>query len=75
MVSAAFDTEAQVKHERLTIRQAPGDLRDLLELGGEARMNTPGTADVNWRWRARPGVLTPVLAGRLRKLIQQNGRI
>src|SRR5271155_1964682 len=28
-------------------------LQDLLNLGGEARMNLPGRADGNWRWRAR----------------------
>jgi 4-alpha-glucanotransferase len=27
-------------------------LQDLLGLGGEARMNTPGTLTGNWRWRA-----------------------
>jgi 4-alpha-glucanotransferase len=28
-------------------------LQDLLELGSEARTNTPGTDAANWRWRAR----------------------
>ena len=27
-------------------------MQDLLGLGAEARMNTPGTSDGNWRWRA-----------------------
>lgn len=26
-------------------------VQDILELGGDARMNTPGVADGNWRWR------------------------
>ena len=26
-------------------------LQDLLELGDEARFNTPGTTDGNWSWR------------------------
>jgi 4-alpha-glucanotransferase len=26
-------------------------LQDLLELGDEARFNTPGTTEGNWRWR------------------------
>ena len=26
-------------------------LQDILELGGEARMNTPGTAHGNWKWK------------------------
>jgi hypothetical protein len=28
-------------------------LQDLLNLGSEARMNVPGRADGNWRWRVR----------------------
>jgi 4-alpha-glucanotransferase len=28
-------------------------LQDLLELGDEARFNTPGTASGNWSWRLR----------------------
>ena len=30
-------------------------LQDYLELGGEARMNFPGTTSGNWTWRALPG--------------------
>jgi 4-alpha-glucanotransferase len=30
-------------------------LQDLLGLGSEARMNTPGTATGNWRWRISEG--------------------
>jgi 4-alpha-glucanotransferase len=32
--------------------------QDLLGLGSGARMNRPGTASGNWRWRLRPGQLT-----------------
>ena len=35
---------------------------DLLQLGSEARFNTPGTAQGNWSWRLPPGALTPALA-------------
>ncbi|MBV8732912.1 MAG: 4-alpha-glucanotransferase [Acidobacteriia bacterium] len=45
-------------------------LQDVLGLGSEARMNTPATAQGNWRWRCRPGVLTDALAGRLREMTQ-----
>ena len=31
-------------------------LQDLMELGDEARFNTPGTLDGNWRWRLKGGV-------------------
>jgi 4-alpha-glucanotransferase len=43
-------------------------LQDVLGLGSEARMNLPGTASGNWRWRFRPGVLTSEIAGRLREM-------
>lgn len=43
---------------------------DILGLGREARMNTPAVASGNWRWRVRPGALTPELAARLRELVQ-----
>ena len=32
--------------------------QDLLGLGSDARMNRPGTASGNWRWRLHPGQLT-----------------
>lgn len=34
-------------------------LQDLLALGSEARMNTPGTAEGNWSWRFAADALTP----------------
>jgi 4-alpha-glucanotransferase len=40
-------------------------VQDLLGLGSEARMNRPGTAAGNWRWRLREGQLTEALAARL----------
>jgi 4-alpha-glucanotransferase len=43
-------------------------MQDVLGLGGEARMNLPGSASGNWRWRMRPGVLTPELATSLRTM-------
>ncbi len=44
-------------------------LQDVLGLGTEARMNLPGTAKGNWRWRFRAGALTPDLARRLREMV------
>jgi 4-alpha-glucanotransferase len=49
-------------------------LQDVLGLGSEARMNTPGTSAGNWAWRVRPGELTPELAARLRALTVETGR-
>jgi 4-alpha-glucanotransferase len=33
-------------------------LQDVLALGREARLNTPGRPDGNWAWRFGPGALT-----------------
>jgi 4-alpha-glucanotransferase len=44
-------------------------LQDVLALGSEARMNLPGTSKGNWRWRCRPGALTPDLASKMRQLV------
>jgi 4-alpha-glucanotransferase len=44
-------------------------LQDVLGLGSEARMNLPGTSKGNWRWRCKPGALTPVLARKMRELV------
>jgi 4-alpha-glucanotransferase len=41
-------------------------VQDLLGLGSEARLNTPGTAEGNWRWRVTSGALDPAVADRLR---------
>lgn len=41
-------------------------VQDLLGLGSEARLNTPGRVDGNWSWRLRRGRLTAELAQRLR---------
>ena len=48
--------------------------QDLLELGSEARLNTPGTAAGNWRWRLAPGTPGPELAPRFLRLNRVFGR-
>jgi 4-alpha-glucanotransferase len=50
-------------------------LQDVLGLGSEARMNTPGVAEGNWAWRALPGALTPERAERLKRLAALTGRV
>lgn len=49
--------------------------QDLLGLGSEARMNTPGVPTGNWRWRLRPRQLGPPIARRLRELTETYGRL
>jgi 4-alpha-glucanotransferase len=58
---------------RAALAVAP--LQDVLSLGGEARMNLPGSEDGNWRWRFDAAALTPSLAARLRELTERAGRI
>jgi 4-alpha-glucanotransferase len=48
--------------------------QDLLGLGSEARLNTPGRAGSNWSWRLRRGRLTSALAARLREATEAAGR-
>lgn len=50
-------------------------LQDILSLGSDARMNTPGTASGNWTWRFSRDVLTGELAERLRDLTAIYGRL
>jgi 4-alpha-glucanotransferase len=48
--------------------------QDLLELGSEARMNTPAVADGNWSWRAPEACWTEELAERLAALAEVTDR-
>lgn len=50
-------------------------LQDLLNLGVEGRMNVPGIAGGNWRWRCTQGMLTPSIFERLRELTISAGRM
>jgi 4-alpha-glucanotransferase len=58
---------------RAALAMAPA--QDVLGLGSEGRMNTPGTIEGNWRWRLRRGQLTAKLAGGLRALTEASGRL
>ncbi len=49
-------------------------LQDLLGLGSEARMNTPGLGDGNWGWRFTADQLTPQTAERLKRYTEVYGR-
>ena len=48
-------------------------MQDVLGLGSEARMNIPGRAGGNWRWRMEPGQLTLEHAERLRAATAARG--
>jgi 4-alpha-glucanotransferase len=49
-------------------RLAIAPMQDFLELGTEARMNTPATDSGNWTWRMTSDALTTELRGRIRSL-------
>ena len=51
-------------------------MQDYLGLGGEARMNEPGTLKPeNWRWRLLPGQASSALAQKILRLTQDAKRL
>ena len=56
---------------RLAMVQA----QDVLGLGSDARMNTPGRTAGAWRWQLGRGALTPEHAARLREATEEAGRL
>jgi 4-alpha-glucanotransferase len=50
-------------------------LQDVLGLGNEARMNVPGVAEGNWRWRVRPDQFRPDVIDRLGELTTLYNRV
>ena len=51
-------------------------IQDLLGLGSEARMNTPGTiSDTNWSWRMSASVLTDSMKEKMKKITKKAKRI
>jgi 4-alpha-glucanotransferase len=58
-----------------TARLAVVPAQDLLGLGSDCRMNTPGTDEGNWTWQAEPGSFDAGLAARLRELVAESGRL
>jgi 4-alpha-glucanotransferase len=49
-------------------------LQDLLDLGNDARMNLPGRAEGNWRWRCTEDMLTPAAFQWLHDLTRTSNR-
>jgi 4-alpha-glucanotransferase len=49
-------------------------LQDILELGSEARMNTPSQPEHNWAWRCAEGALTLASASKLAALMEVSDR-
>ncbi|MBK8183467.1 MAG: 4-alpha-glucanotransferase [Candidatus Competibacteraceae bacterium] len=55
-------------------RLAVAPMQDVLALGGADRMNQPGVAEGNWRWRFRWDQVGPGIAGHYRHLLTLYGR-
>ena len=50
-------------------------LQDLLGFGSDCRMNIPGVAEGNWRWRCSEKFLTEELSDTLKTLTHRFGRL
>jgi 4-alpha-glucanotransferase len=68
----AWDFIRLVWSSRSGLTIAP--LQDLLNLGVESRMNVPGVATGNWRWRCTEQMLKPSVFERLLELTIATGR-
>jgi len=60
---------------RSPARLAIVPMQDLLHLGSQARMNTPGTSTGNWTWRFRWDQVPPDLAHTLRARLERSNRL
>jgi 4-alpha-glucanotransferase len=65
LIQAAFSTNAYL---------AIAPLQDYLGLGSEARMNIPGTAENNWRWRFVATQLDDSVCNDVSKMVQASRR-
>ncbi len=65
LIKAAFSTDAYI---------AIAPLQDYLGLGSEARINTPGTAGGNWRWRVLGSQLTAELCDNVSSMVKASQR-
>ena len=66
MVRAAYGSVAEL---------AIVPLQDVLQLGSEARMNTPGRSSGNWTWRVRHAEVTEDVPRRMRDLALATARL
>jgi len=70
--SAALDLATAVLESRARFVVVP--LQDVLGLGRSARMNTPGTTEGNWTWRADAAQVEATHAQLLREITRESGR-
>ena len=65
LIKAAFSTAAKL---------AIAPMQDYLGLGSEARINIPGTAGGNWRWRVLDDQLSPDICDNVASMVTASGR-
>jgi 4-alpha-glucanotransferase len=65
MIRLAFSSKAAL---------AVAPMQDYLGLGSKARLNTPGTTQNNWRWRALAEQLNSGLKASVQRLVQEAKR-
>ncbi len=65
LIEAAFSTDAYI---------AIAPLQDYLGLGSEARINTPGIAGGNWRWRVLEPQISPEFCHNVALIVTKSGR-
>jgi 4-alpha-glucanotransferase len=66
LIDAVYDSAAQL---------AIVPMQDLLALGTDSRMNIPGKAAGNWRWRFGWGEVDPKLVALSRARAERSGRL
>src|SRR5438552_18896873 len=70
----AVDFDAVKRFKRSLAALAIAPLQDVLNLGKDARMNQPGSAEGNWRWRCTDDMLSASAWEALRNLTQASAR-
>ncbi len=68
----AIDLIRTAMNSRANLAIAP--MQDYLELGSEARINTPGTSNNNWRWRLQNELLTDERCDLVADIVDRSGR-
>lgn len=78
----AFDTSANKIHTRFisaammcNAETCIVPMQDWLGLDNSARMNIPGTVNVNWSWRLKEGQITDKLAGQIYNMTKVSKRL
>ena len=71
MIADLSEIKGENVYKTLAYRKAADSL---LNLGREARMNVPGSAEGNWRWRATRQMMAPGNFQWLRELTKSSNR-